>query len=170
MFIKIVNFILSLITNKKEPQTGLESSEEANHMKEVEILRIESPKGIDVSDQSKATIGIMRMSGKFFCFTLEPPDRNNGLDSCIPVGEYSCKRYSSAKYPDTFEVTNVPNRSYILIHSGNIDKHSLGCILLGSNAGYLEGKRAVLSSKSAFKKFMKTLGSIPEFNLVIKVV
>lgn len=68
-----------------------------------------------------------------FAVTAEPPWRDNmvGL-SCIPTGEYICKRTVSPHFGETFEVTGVPGRTHILFHKGNIPlQDSKGCILLG---------------------------------------
>jgi len=133
----------------------------------VKIIRLETPKDVEISDQSQATIGVMLVDGKVFCYTLEPPWRGNGKDSCIPVGSYECKKYSSMKYPKSYEVLDVPKRTKILIHAGNIDDHSLGCILLGQSQGYFGGKRAVLNSRVAFNKFMDFMEGYNSFDLEI---
>lgn len=53
-------------------------------------------------------------------YTLERPWKDNASNvSCIPSGIYTCRPYSSPKYPDVYEVTNVPKRDHILFHSGN---------------------------------------------------
>ncbi len=89
--------------------------------------------------------------------------------SCIPAGTYSCKRVASPKFGNTFEVSNVPGRSAILFHSGNTEDDSLGCILVGEQFGELNGKTAVLSSKTAFSEFLKMLVGEDGFILTIKV-
>src|SRR5689334_19296677 len=59
----------------------------------------------------------------------------DGFWAKIPKGEYLCKRgvhqlHSSQPFT-TFEVMDVPNRYGILIHWGNWNSDSNGCILLG---------------------------------------
>ena len=99
----------------------------------------------------------------FSCHTLELPWRDNQRNiSCIPSGEYSVQIRISPKYGKVYHVKEVPNRSYILIHSGNVagDKHKGyqtnvdGCILLGSKQGLLWGQWAVLNSRIAIRRFM----------------
>ena len=115
------------------------------------------------------TFGVLTMDGEPVCVTLEDYDRSNATSiSCIPTGSYTCERYSSAKYPDTYEITNVEGRSYILFHKGNTDDDTSGCILLGSHFGYLGDRKAVLGSTAAFKEFMKKLEGVNYFNLVIQ--
>lgn len=81
------------------------------------------------------------------CHTMELPwDANQPNVSCIPAGEYEVQPYSSARHPNVWEVTNVPGRTAILIHNGNTEEDSLGCILVGQSAGELDGEPAVLNS------------------------
>jgi Family of unknown function (DUF5675) len=105
----------------------------------------------------------------FVCLTLERPDKGNAPDvSCIPVGIYTCKRIISPKFGETFEVTGVPNRSNIEFHSGNVVEDSHGCIILGTYEGILHNEFAVLGSKAAFQKFMKSLEGINTFQLEVR--
>lgn len=71
------------------------------------------------------------------------------------------------KYPDTFEVTGVQGRSYILFHSGNVEGHTEGCILLGEKIGKLREDRAILNSGKTFNNFIKELVLQDEFKLTI---
>ena len=115
------------------------------------------------SDQG--TEGILATDG-FFCKTLELPWRNNqkGI-SCIPSGEYIVALRQSPKYGRIYWVTNVPDRSWILIHSGNVAgdvnkgfrTHVQGCILLGKEHGFLYDQRAVLNSRITVTKFMNIM-------------
>ncbi|WP_432474796.1 DUF5675 family protein [Amphritea sp. HPY] len=67
-----------------------------------------------------------------FLFTVERPWLGNAPNkSCIPEGVYSVEHYSSAKYPDHFEVKGVLERSYILFHSANYPSELQGCIAPG---------------------------------------
>lgn len=124
------------------------------------------------SDQG--TEGILATDG-FFCKTLELPWRENKSNiSCVPSQEYIVKIRQSPKYGKIFWLTNVPKRSYILIHSGNYagDKnkgfktHVAGCILIGMTHGFLNGQRAILNSRIILKKFMNFMND-EEFKLHI---
>ena len=127
----------------------------------VKIIRIET-------DPTEGTFGVMTINGVAACVTLEPYSRDNANNvSCIPTGQYICKRYSSPKYPNTFEVTGVQNRSYILFHPGNIAENSAGCILLGSEFGMLGDDHAILESSKAFNRFMKYFDNTNQFKLTI---
>jgi len=129
----------------------------------IKLLRVEE------SDQG--TIGVMLVDGVAFCCTLEPPDKDNQSNiSCIPPGAYVAMRVDSPKYGNTFEITNVPNRSHVLIHAGNVVKHTKGCILLGQYFGKLKGDRAVLNSGATFKAFLAKMENLDSFELEIKEV
>ena len=115
------------------------------------------------SDQG--TEGLL-LAGDFNCKTLELPWRDNQRQvSCIPPGEYDVEMRLSNKYGRIYWVRKVPNRTYILIHSGNYagDKskgfksHVMGCILLGKKRGYLAGQRAVLNSRITVRAFMRDM-------------
>jgi len=55
-----------------------------------------------------------------FALTLEREWHLNERNiSCIPAGNYQCKRVQSPKFGNTFEVKDVPHRSHILFHKGN---------------------------------------------------
>lgn len=129
-------------------------------MRVCELLRVE--------ESEEGTIGIWRIDKIMFCVTLEPPDFLNKIKiSSIPIGQYICKRYSSEKHPDTFEITNVPGRTKILLHPGNKIKDTEGCVCLAEKQGKLKGDRAVLNSGVTFKNFMHVMRGTPEFSLTI---
>jgi hypothetical protein len=98
------------------------------------------------------TLGeIFSPDGTHLCFTMELPWKDNKVrESCIPAGAYTCMPYNSAAHPGTWELQNVPNRSTILIHTGNTGQDSLGCILVGRTIGTINNLPAVLLSKIAF--------------------
>lgn len=118
------------------------------------------------------TFGVLIMGGKLFCTTLEPADLLNQTNiSSIPAQQYSCYRYSSEKYPNTFQVMNVPGRSKILWHPGNTKDDTAGCILLGqykAKLNYGMGNRMITNSGDTFKIFMDILDGKEKFHLTIK--
>ena len=84
---------------------------------------------------------------KFLCYTLEDESRTEKVagETCIPEGEYRLGFRTvggfDARYADRFadihmgmlEVLDVPNFKYILIHCGNTDEDTAGCLLLGDS-------------------------------------
>jgi hypothetical protein len=120
---------------------------------------------IRVEESEQGIIGVMLMNKEAFCCTLEPDHDDN--EPCIPAGSYTCKRVISPKFGETFEITNVPGRTHVLFHAGNVEEHTHGCVLEGQYFGKLKGARAVLNSGATFKQFMAKLQSIDEFDLSI---
>jgi hypothetical protein len=89
--------------------------------------------------------------------------------SCIPVGAYALRKVASPKFGDTYQICDVPGRKNVLVHWGNTEEDTEGCVLLGLSMGFTvvekdeeTGKRAkklsVLQSKAAWEKFMKLMG------------
>lgn len=136
-------------------------------MKEVYLFRTTT------SDQG--TEGILATDG-FFCKTLELPWRDNRQSiSCIPSGEYTVKIRKSPKYGTVYWVTDVFNRRWILIHSGNVAgdvskgfrTHVNGCILLGKKHGWLYNQRAVLTSRTTVRRFRMAMNDEQfKFNII----
>lgn len=103
----------------------------------------------------------------FLCYTCELPWYNNMPGkSCIPTGTYAVVKHNSAEHPDTWELLNVPNRVGILIHNGNTEHDSEGCIIVGNPTGIIEGLPAVLHSVDTLNMLRKTLPQ--SFTLIIK--
>lgn len=112
-------------------------------------------------------MGVLVIDGKPICLTLELPWADNQKEiSCIPVGEYACKRIRSIKHGETFEVLNVPNRAGILFHVANYLHEIRGCIAVGLELG----NACVMKSAAAFDLFMLTLRGQDEFRLTIRKI
>ena len=104
-----------------------------------------------------------------FAVTVERPWLDNQKSvSCIPAGQYACQRVQSPKFGDTFEVQNVPNRTAILFHKGNITDDTHGCILVGEQFGTVNGVPGVLASAQGFAEFMRRLAGEPSFWVLVK--
>lgn len=92
-----------------------------------------------IDDDGTQTLGRMFVLDKndgikYSCNTLELTWKDNKKRiSCIPEGEYEVVKRFSAKFKNHFHITDVDNRSYILIHGGNYHTQILGCILVGSD-------------------------------------
>lgn len=100
-------------------------------------------------------------------FTAEDEWRNNAPSiSCIPVGTYPLTlRFSPHFNKQMYEVGNVPGRAGILIHPGNTEEDTEGCILVGLNLGVVRvavdeeshapnKKLAVVRAKPAYDSFL----------------
>jgi uncharacterized protein YukE len=99
------------------------------------------------SSQQDSTSGLLFINDQFACYTLEDEQREIKVygETAIPLGEYEIKFRTVGgfheKYSDRFksihkgmlELQNVPNFQYILIHCGNTDENTAGCILIGDS-------------------------------------
>ena len=112
-------------------------------MMQLEVLRF--------NDNGNSTNGLLFdiSNGErvFLCYTLEDEGRQTKVygETRIPEGEYCIgwrttggfnARYS-ARFSDIhmgmLEIMDVPGFTYILIHCGNSDKDTAGCLLLGDS-------------------------------------
>ena len=124
---------------------------------------------IRVASNQTAVYGVLLQGDIPFAVTVERPwlDNRKG-ESCIPAGDYECRRVSSPKFGNTFEVTAVPGRSEILFHKGNISDDSLGCILVGEQFNPVLGKPGISASKEGFDEFLKLTSMTDSFPLTIQ--
>lgn len=116
------------------------------------------------------TIGKMYIDGEYFCDTLEDRVRDinkNGKfdngevkvagETAIPYGRYQVVVTMSPKFKRELpRLLNVPNFEGILIHRGNTDKDSAGCLLLGENK--VKGK--VINSTPYEQKLVSILKDV----------
>ena len=112
------------------------------------------------------TLGRLEFEG-FKCWTVERPWLDNAVNvSCVPDGVYTMERHDSPKFgPDVWELQNVPERSYILIHAGNTSKDVTGCIALGE--GVRAGGDGVTSPRKALAEFEKLTNGIESLEIKI---
>lgn len=122
-----------------------------------------------LKEVGEATIGRMDVEGLDFpLWTLEDLWQNNHPRvSCVPAGTYPCIPHaweddSPAHIKRVWQVLNVPGREAILIHAGNTDKDTLGCILVGK----AEAGSTITNSREAIDILRAVLGSNP-FTLTI---
>tara|TARA_B100001939_G_scaffold346838_1_gene366703 strand:- start:1019 stop:1603 length:585 start_codon:yes stop_codon:yes gene_type:complete len=115
-----------------------------------------------------ATNGMLFIDGVFECFTLEDEVRDVKVHSetAVPLGEYEIKlrteggfhsKYTArygAMHKGMLWLQDVPNFKWILIHTGNQDSHTAGCLLVGETQQDLDkGKDGFIGgSGDAYKK------------------
>ena len=100
------------------------------------------------------TNGKLESDGKFICYTIELPWKENETKvSCIPEGKYFIRKRYSAKYKWHLEVMDVPNRKFILFHpANNAQKELQGCI---APVTKLSGPGLGFMSRIAFEKLKR---------------
>ena len=128
------------------------------------------------SSDSDSTLGLLfnvTDKRKFLCFTLEDEFRENKIkgETRIPAGTYKItlrtvggfhgryeKKYGSM-HKGMLWVRDVPGFEYILIHTGNTDEHTSGCLLVGNSSDY---KGFVGSSVNAYKRVYPSIAAALE--------
>ena len=104
-----------------------------------------------ISSQADSTSGLLfektDLGLNFLCYTLEDERRALKIkgETRIPAGIYDIQFRKEGgfhnKYSKRFadihkgmlQVMDVPNFDYILLHCGNTDEHTAGCLLLGDS-------------------------------------
>lgn len=108
------------------------------------------------------TLGDWDIDGKLFK-TLERPWLGNSRGtSCIPEGVYELSLRDSpvvsmitnGRHQRGWEVKDVHDRTFIMVHPGNYIEDSDGCILIGERHIIHENRLMVTNSQSAFNEFM----------------
>jgi len=140
----------------------------------LEVLRFSSQK-----DSTNGILVDVTKDRKFLAYTLEDEHREEKVmsETRVPAGTYKITlrtvggfhgRYSK-KYGEMHKgmlwVRNVPNFEYILIHTGNTDEHTAGCLLVGDtqNQNITKSKNGFIgSSVDAYKRIYPSIASALE--------
>ena len=118
------------------------------------------------TSDNDTTLSSVYLDGVFQCFGLEDEFRAEKVakETRIPAGTYKMgvrtvgsfheKYKNHRRYGRThqgmLEVLQVPNFKFILIHVGNTDEDTAGCLLVGTGAVSGEGNMSVGSSADAY--------------------
>ena len=109
----------------------------------LEVLRFSS----QVDSTSGILFEVTDIGRKFLCYTLEDERRTFKVkgETRVPAGVYNIglrteggfhsrytKKYGGL-HKGMLHVLDVPNFEYILIHTGNTDEHTAGCLLVGDS-------------------------------------
>tara|TARA_B100001287_G_scaffold117170_1_gene98621 strand:+ start:318 stop:785 length:468 start_codon:yes stop_codon:yes gene_type:complete len=120
----------------------------------LEVLRFSSQK-----DSTNGILFDISDGRKFLAYTLEDERREDKVmhETRIPAGTYKIKlrteggfhgryvkKYGSM-HKGMLHVQDVPGFEYILIHTGNTDEHTSGCLLVGDTQ-----QQNVTKSKDGF--------------------
>lgn len=129
------------------------------------------------------TIGDLSINGKFFCNTIEDavrnlpaicPDTPRGKPcackekvyarTAIPAGKYKITLGYSPRFKRRMPyLHDVPHFLGILIHSGNTEADSAGCIIVGENTA----KGRVLNSRATFGRLYALLEKEKDITILI---
>lgn len=134
------------------------------------------------ADNGDATLGAFYIDGIFQCFTVEDEERETKVskETRVPEGTYTVSlrkeggfhnRYSK-RYKDIHKgmlcIHNRPNWKlenagmsfqYILIHVGNTEEHTAGCLLLnyGANGQFFSGSSSAAAYRAVYPRIAKAL-------------
>ncbi len=107
----------------------------------LEVLRFSS----QVDSTSGILFEVTDIGKRFLCYTLEDEARALKVkgETRVPAGTYNIglrteggfhSKYSKKYFGihiGMLHILDVPNFEYILIHTGNTDEHTAGCLLVG---------------------------------------
>lgn len=119
-----------------------------------------------VSDDD-TTISRVLVDQLFQCFGLEDEYREHKVakETRIAAGSYQVLvrtfgghhvRYSrrfSDIHQGMLEIVNVPNFTDILVHCGNTDEDTAGCLIIGIGANTEPGDMSISQSVTAYRRF-----------------
>lgn len=118
-----------------------------------------------ITSDNETTVSMIFVDGVFQCFGLEDEYRETKVpqETRIPSGKYPVSlrtvggfhnRYKK-KFSDIhngmLHIQNVPNFEYILIHVGNTDENTAGCLLVGTGATCRKDDMSIQSSVEAYR-------------------
>jgi len=132
----------------------------------------------------KYTLGELFLNGEFFCNTIEDRVRELPIicpdtpkwkqcrckekvyaETAIPAGTYKVTLGESPRFKCVLPIIHdVPHFLGVLIHTGNTEEDSAGCIIVGMNTQ----KGKVLQSKVIMTKLMERLKN--EKDITIEIV
>ena len=141
---------------------------------ELEVLRF--------SSQEDSTNGLLfdvtEGKRRFLCYTLEDEYREEKVmaETRIPAGTYRITLRTTGgfhgrylkKYGEMHKgmlwVRDVPNFEYILIHTGNTDEHTAGCLLVGDSQqnNIIKADGFIGSSTAAYKRIYPPIAAALE--------
>jgi len=139
----------------------------------LEVLRFSSEK-----DSTNGLLFDVSDGRSFLCYTLEDEHRDKKVmaETRIPAGTYRItlrttggfhgrylKKYGSM-HKGMLWVRDVPNFEYILIHTGNTDEHTAGCLIIGDSqqTNFGESDGFIGSSTQAYKRIYPPIAAALE--------
>jgi hypothetical protein len=121
-----------------------------------------------IRNNGDTTIGNLFVDDIFQCNTLEdePRDKKVYGETRIPAGKYKIAFRKTGRFHNKYKerfpefhvgmlhITNIPNFEYVLIHIGNSDEDTAGCLLVGDAEGW-----KLKNSTVAYKKLYKQVAA-----------
>jgi|TARA_R110002012_G_scaffold308613_1_gene514957 hypothetical protein len=139
----------------------------------LQVLRFSSE-----SDSTNGLLFDITEGVKFLAYTLEDEKRDEKVmsETRIPAGTYEVKlrtegghhnKYSSrygSMHKGMLWLQDVPNFKWILIHCGNTDEHTAGCLLVGDSQenNQIKENGFIGSSSNAYKRIYPSIAEAIE--------
>lgn len=139
----------------------------------LEVLRFSSGE-----DSTSGLLFDVSNGREFLAYTLEDEYRDSKKygETRIPAGTYKIQlrtvggfhqKYATRFYDihkGMLHITDVPGFEYILIHCGNTDEHTAGCLLVGDtqNNNMVEEDGFIGRSKTAYKRIYPKIAEVLE--------
>lgn len=132
-----------------------------------------------IAKKNTYTIGKLYVDGNYYCDTLEDKDRGLTQDmsvdeilkkkvkaqTAIPTGTYQVIINWSNRFKKNLPLLlNVKGYDGVRIHTGNTDKDTEGCILVGQNKEV--GK--VINSRATFQPLLNKMAIATKITLIIE--
>lgn len=120
------------------------------------------------ASDSESSISLVSVNGQFVCFGLEDEHRTKKIfgETRIPAGVYDVRvrtwggfhqRYAQRLpyHKGMLEICDVPDFSDILIHIGNTEKDTAGCLLVGMGCYSANENMSLQASAVAYELLYK---------------
>lgn len=139
--------------NAYQESIGLDKSTVIN------VSKLECNLRLERECLEERTLGKLYINNEFFCDTIEDKYRDLSKEkkvygeTCIPFGTYKVIINMSPKYGRLMpRLLDVPHFEGILIHSGNTEQDSAGCVICGKRSG-----QKVINSRDTFNRLFNRL-------------
>lgn len=139
--------------NAYQESVGLDKSTVIN------VSKLECNLRLERECLEERTLGKLYINNEFFCDTIEDKYRDLSKEkkvygeTCIPFGTYKVIINMSPKYGRLMpRLLDVPHFEGILIHSGNTEQDSAGCLIVGERSG-----QKVINSRDTFNRLFNRL-------------
>lgn len=139
--------------NAYQESVGLDKSTVIN------VSKLECNLRLERECLEERTLGKLYINNEFFCDTIEDKYRDLSKEkkvygeTCIPFGTYKVIINMSPKYGRLMpRLLDVPYFEGILIHNGNTEQDSAGCIICGKRSG-----QKVINSRDTFNRLFNRL-------------
>lgn len=152
----------------------------------LEVLRFSSQKDSTLGALFRKTMDNPKYQWdlQFLCFTLEDEYRTKKVygETRIPAGTYEIKLRNGGGFHEKYKkrypkihkgmlwLQDVPGFEYVLIHTGNKEDDTAGCLLVGDTSCQNITKKGFIgSSSAAYKRIYPMIAETIEAGETVKI-